>query len=314
MNINEDRELNIDDWEQAIVPDFNELANLVNAAKGDDRTMGQFAEECGTSSSTLSRVVNKKNTRPMALELLKSIAEHAALQSNVSFEQLLRANGWRKKIRKDSPMDRDLSRKHEMMNREGAVRNLLSNELLVRGANVKVVSRSMMSADRVTMKTGYSVYWDIVFETNVFNGYDTWAIEINPQVIVQDEEGKRTPMSNPRWLSRRIMEKYAIIFLCDQWEPELLEKRKITFVFVDPQIYRIIKNNLIEAETNNYFTLMLVDLEENRIIEETPLMNKYGDGCSNLMDIPKVIDDDMYAEDDEEWHRFSNRFYNDGNE
>ena len=43
-------------------------------------------------------------------------------------------------------------------------------------------------------------------------------------------------------------------------------------------------------------------------------MNKYGDGCSNLMDIPKVIDDDMYAEDDEEWHRFSNRFYNDGNE
>lgn len=314
MNINEDRELNIDDWEQAIVPDFNELANLVNAAKGDDRTMGQFAEECGTSSSTLSRVVNKKNTRPMALELLKSIAEHAALQSNVSFEQLLRANGWRKKIRKDSPMDRDLSRKHEMMNREGAVRNLLSNELLVRGANVKVVSRSMMSADRVTMKTGYSVFWDIVFETNVFNGYDTWAIEINPQVIVQDEEGKRTPMSNPRWLSRRIMEKYAIIFLCDQWEPELLEKRKITFVFVDPQIYRIIKNNLIEAETNNYFTLMLVDLEENRIIEETPLMNKYGDGCSNLMDIPKVIDDDMYAEDDEEWHRFSNRFYNDGNE
>lgn len=314
MNINEDRELNIDDWEQAIVPDFNELANLVNAAKGDDRTMGQFAEECGTSSSTLSRVVNKRNTRPMALELLKSIAEHAALQSNVSFEQLLRANGWRKKIRKDSPMDRDISRRREMMNREGAVRNLLSNELLVRGANVKVVSRSMMSADRVTMKTGYSVYWDIVFETNVFNGYDTWAIEINPQVIVQDEEGKRTPMSDPRWLSRRIMERYAIIFLCDQWEPELLEKRKITFAFVDPQIYRIIKNNLIEAETNNYFTLMLVDLEENRIIEETPLMNKYGDGCSNLMDIPKVIDDDMYAEDDDEWHRFSNRFYNDGND
>ena len=51
-----------------------QIASIINEAKGK-RTMATFASDCVTSPSTLSRAVNGKITKPMAIELIKDIAE-----------------------------------------------------------------------------------------------------------------------------------------------------------------------------------------------------------------------------------------------
>lgn len=73
--------------------DFKRFAELVLQAKGDTRTMQQFAADLGTHPSTLSRIVHMKNTGPSAESLLKAIAEQADPESGVTFDMLMEVNG-----------------------------------------------------------------------------------------------------------------------------------------------------------------------------------------------------------------------------
>ena len=45
-------DINESHWVQQYLPDFDELSQLINTAKGAERTMSQFAEECGVSPAT----------------------------------------------------------------------------------------------------------------------------------------------------------------------------------------------------------------------------------------------------------------------
>ena len=42
--------------------DMETLADLTKRAKGDERSINEFARACGVSPSTISRLINKKNT------------------------------------------------------------------------------------------------------------------------------------------------------------------------------------------------------------------------------------------------------------
>ena len=66
------------------IPDKMLIASLINKAKGS-RNMAQLAEVCGVSASTLSRAVNGKITKPMSVELIKSISEHAETKDDSFF-------------------------------------------------------------------------------------------------------------------------------------------------------------------------------------------------------------------------------------
>lgn len=69
------------------------ISDLLLAAKGPHRTGAEFCQECGISAPTFSRYVNMHNKRPCPVEILKKVAEHAAPNSNVTYEQLISANG-----------------------------------------------------------------------------------------------------------------------------------------------------------------------------------------------------------------------------
>jgi hypothetical protein len=78
-------------------PDTAALSQLILAAKGDGRTMAQFAEACGNvpgvSPSTFSRILNRTVKRPLSTILLKTIARNAANPEIVTYDKLLVANG-----------------------------------------------------------------------------------------------------------------------------------------------------------------------------------------------------------------------------
>jgi len=50
--------------------DMETLADLTKRAKGDERSINEFARACGVSPSTISRLINKKNTTDR-LEVVK---------------------------------------------------------------------------------------------------------------------------------------------------------------------------------------------------------------------------------------------------
>lgn len=74
--------------------DKETLATLVNMAKGESRTMKEYADACGIDPSTLSRIVNRKNRGKSKIENIEKLAEHADPDSGVTLDMLLEANGY----------------------------------------------------------------------------------------------------------------------------------------------------------------------------------------------------------------------------
>ena len=129
-------------------PDKNGLAELTVLAKGEKRSLTEFAKQCGVSVSTLSRVVNAKSASPNSDDLIAAIARNSDPASGVTIQQLLEAHGlaavdlkientgkidWNKTISKT----KEKTILNESMYEEKA-REILQNELLTRGYNVMV--------------------------------------------------------------------------------------------------------------------------------------------------------------------------------
>lgn len=72
--------------------DLEALSLLVLSAKGS-RSMNDFANECGVNTSTISRIINMKNTTACSDEVLVAISKAADPASGVTLEKLLAANG-----------------------------------------------------------------------------------------------------------------------------------------------------------------------------------------------------------------------------
>ena len=83
----------------ALVPDKLKLAELIKRAKGESRTMVEFAEKCGViTASSFSRIMHGNMTKPLSRELINATAR-------ITYEDLMRANGM---IPADSPAVKNL--------------------------------------------------------------------------------------------------------------------------------------------------------------------------------------------------------------
>ena len=125
--------------------DFEKFAELLLKAKGEDRTMQQFAADIGTHPSTLSRIVHMKNTGPSAVSLLESIAEQADPESGVTLDMLMEVNGKKEKHK---------LRVDQLLELEGQCRDIVVNALNAldfefdeRGAEIAIGKLSSYSYD-----------------------------------------------------------------------------------------------------------------------------------------------------------------------
>lgn len=74
-------------------PNKKALAELLINGKGEGRTMGQYAVECGSNRSAFSRIVNQSYKGPLSAKTIEAIAEHADPESGVTIDMLMGANG-----------------------------------------------------------------------------------------------------------------------------------------------------------------------------------------------------------------------------
>ena len=148
--------------------DTDKFAELVVAAKGS-LSMKAFAELCGVTPSTITRIVNKSNKGASTPELINAIFENANPQSGVTMEALAHANGYTVKNNTDNSAQRIAltSRDIEFMGRD-----ILINELISRGAEFS------MGFPTEEMKHLFVDRADFEAKTNVFaDSEDIWHVE-----------------------------------------------------------------------------------------------------------------------------------------
>lgn len=278
-------------------PDILQLGELITRAKGPNRTMAQFAEECGVGASTLSRIANAKITKAVSLENLQAIYEHRDENADFSFELLARSDGFLPKEMAERFQSRRSSVERSR-NDERCVQNTIVTALLDRHIGIQKLSEFarmketkypwMRPSLSFALKTVETVKkWDFYF----FMG----RLENDP------ERSNRVPPNS--FVMMRLAERFSRLFLMDAWQPELLDETRSTIVFVDDMLFNNFVDTYKGAPIQTAITAMLIDTEKGQILREEWLSSK--DEIPSLLAKKVIVDelelDESNYEEDKLW-------------
>lgn len=221
--------------------DFDKFADLVIKAKGNHRTMQQFAAEIGTTPSTLSRIINKKNTGASAESLLRAIAEHADPESEVTLDMLMAVNG---------KADKQLSRSEWIRENEQDCIRAIEDSL--RMMNVNSVSTEVRLGVR-----GASWFFDFAADVE---GIGRWCFDIK----LWDYPGSRQGHLPVGYGNTRqwIMTALSAFYMNE-------DIRKITLVVQNRAIYEQMAQILSEIHIKDVISVALVNREKGIIVAES---------------------------------------------
>lgn len=246
-------------------PDKAKLAELIKQAKGESRTMAEFAKDCkSVSAATFSRIVNGKITKPLSTELIDIIIENAESPESISRDAFLRANGMMPKSEWEK--NSFSGRIEERINTYKAVKHTIADELYARGCMLCVYPgvpweelpesslylRMPLSRLAIRIQGYEPKYWNFLVHIPYPGDYET----------ITDEKARRT------YFIRDIMDNWSPIFLRDMWEPDTLRDVKHSFVFTDKWNYDVFSDVMMKIRVNTYMSMILIDAEKNRIVEE----------------------------------------------
>lgn len=228
--------------------DFDKFADLVVKAKGPHRTMQQFAVEIGTTPSTLSRIINKKNTGASAESLLKAIAEHADPESGVTFDMLMGANG---------KADKQLSRSEWIRENEQGCIKAIENSL--RMLNVSDITNEVHLGVR-------GVSWFFDFAADV-EGIGKWCFDIKLWDYPSSRPGHLPPgFGNTRqW----IMSALSAFYISE-------DIKKVTLVVQNRSIFEQMAQILSEIRIKDVISVALVNREKEIIVAEACSLTEDG--------------------------------------
>ena len=286
----------LDEYEAAYMPDTGLLSQLLELCKGG-RTWQEFSSLCGKSAATLSRLSNKKITKQVGKDVLYLAYRNQVEQDNPDLDELMRAGGWRKKKK---PRDRsnyvpwepteeekakmDQEQKDDE-NRRRMINIIIRSELDARGRmnlfydnrrgsmdrrNPAMHDAKILSSDygiRYSFGGGFTIqiqgmdplYW-CFFPTfsSLFGRPRDWG--------KYSEEDKERILN--RMVANVMSDGFYEKFLKDDWEPETMVNIKTTIIFQDRVEYEWIWNVLKKRKVNNWFSLLLIDLENEKVLDE----------------------------------------------
>ncbi len=267
---------NIPEYVQAFVPDTEELAFLVSAAKGPNRSMAEFSRACKVKGpSTFSRIVNELIDKPLSDELLIAIAQNAADPGKVTFDMLMRANG---KIPKDEtsggiPNSELTNRKlyRSQSEKIKIIKDIIVQHYLDKGCPVMIHPDYLLSEKIPASSYGLTIPSDFVLH---IQGRD--PLFWNYTVDFTDRTGYSTKSANNDIAKLMVepMKKYYSLFLRDAWEPESLKDFKNMIIFTEHQAFVMFKILLKDIKVNTPISAMYVNAEEKKIDMEFVLEHK----------------------------------------
>ena len=286
-----------DSYVEAYIPDWKKLAELLEIAKGPDRTMAQFAYDCGKSPATFSRIVHAKNEKKLADKMIATIADHSADPVRANYDTFMRANG---KIPREEVSEikekQGLDKQNEKKDRPSVLETMRKIKWDVRGIIVsELFSRDYMVgfshnpyAVGLFPKSKYGLSINSSFSAKI----DAQDINLwNFIVVIQENyvklDKKTIEKMKERGSSaylRGIMFHNAMLFLRDAWEPETLEGIRNSIVFTEEEYYDAFREKVFGLEFNTDISIILVDLDGKKVVKEEMLPRKDKKVLKSLFD------------------------------
>ncbi len=263
------------EYTQFSEPDKKALADVLAECKGSDRTMAQFAEACGISPSTLSRILNGNIIKPLSEDMLKSIYEHRVDECKVEMDELYRANGMLPKEERNQIAHR-IENRRMVEEKHNIAQQTIINELFDRGYAVKadithgMVGRSKIMEARTDVKRGdLNIRYSLGLILPELHDLSEWLFQIYSGSAQGPSYTANMPVEfNAKATIRRMMQMRSDIFLVDAWQPERLAGIKYSWVFTDPYLYDAFREYTKTARLNNAMSTILVDPNERVILKE----------------------------------------------
>ena len=258
---------------QHTAPDKVLLAKLLSICKGSERTMAQFGEDCQISPSTLSRILNCNITKPLSTDVLQSLFDNKAANADVTIEDLLRANGMVTLEEHNQSMN-FAERRRKSIEREDKIQYILINELFERNFMLKAeirrnYERSISIISNRTDEERGDLYFPYDFGVVIPDilDYPEWVFASIPTTVYDSIRSSSFDIEAKRAIST-LISRYCNLFFVDAWQPYRLEKMKYSFVFMDEYIYDGFKDRLKIAKFNSAISVILIDIDNKRVVKE----------------------------------------------
>lgn len=252
----------LNEYIQVDPPMKENMTRAINEIKGADRTMNELASATGLSISMLSRIVNGNYIKPIDVKTLELLISHASKNSNIIFEELLRYNGMLTKKeferRKDNSHRKQRiieQRKYRQDMREIIIDELFSREIAIKKRKKIGIDRNIRSYIGERMD---EMVISLPDEKNM-----TWAFYMASAYRVMDESREESE----RYV-RRLIDRNAMIFLNDAWEPEKMENTKCSFVFIDETYFECFTKFMKKAKLHNRMSAILIDIKKRKVSRE----------------------------------------------
>lgn len=252
-------------------PDRDKLAELVVRAKGEGRTMKQFALECGVNPSTLSRIVNKRISGANSDALIDAIYRNAAPESGVTLEMLLDAHGMIPKLRNG----RTQRFEHSLLEKD--IQNIVFEEVIARGFTLGLPQKSIVhNALNYPHKADYSIYTDALNGTRELWEFEIWTLAF--QGAYTERDVQRQAMR----IRQKILMCLGMMYLGE------MNCKRLSFLITEEEVYRKTVESIEHCRIPQEISLIYVKLEEHKMQEEYCIPLFSGETVQSILDTPKI--------------------------
>ena len=234
----------LEKYHRVTAPDKEALAELVVRAKGAKRSMRQFAAECSVNPSTFSRIINKKTQGANSDDLIATIADHADPDSGVTFEMLMRAHGMAL-ISDDSAA---VLRLHM-----DTVKKIIMTELLRRYYSIRDGQEPWLNSFLGRCLVSTDIRTDALGEKDSVWLMDVWNLRSS-----EEHDYRRASDRLRQWLLM-----YVGMLNVDSRRVD-----RFSIILSNRELYRLVVSEMEPYVYKNDISLILVDVGEEKIIEE----------------------------------------------
>lgn len=250
-------------------PDAMRLAELVNKARGK-RSVTEFANLCGVSPSTISRLERARNNTPSSDDLIVAIAINADKNSRVSFQDLVNAHGMHFIREEYYDSDAIAERYEEVFERivnEIELEGIKDQRGTIQKSNSctsEVERRVRVIISNAIMEFGYSVAMDLALSGRRVNPYD-FVLKTNAlEAEGLDSWGFEVKMFRTLVPKSYFDRLFAHAYLSKPRQ----NGRRITVVFTEYESFREAKWMLKDIRIDDSISLMYVDMEQECVAAE----------------------------------------------
>lgn len=282
--------LNKEAYIQKALPNWRQLADILEKAKGPNRSMGQFAEACQISPATFTRIVRGYYKKALTYEMLEAIVKNADADAEITMQAAMKANGYvlPGDVIEEPADSYDEKKEVSQYSLSTDLFGIITKELENRGYACMAFSRGFETEDAPKS----DLFFDVFDKKEHITEFTLRISGIEPKYrkfcgCFINESSKKAAETDDEIVMRTLIS-YGIFFIRDMWDADSSRDIMYSLVFSDAHKFEVFERALRDVKINNHMSLILIDKASEKVIKETMINRVSGSTMTSLFDSPYV--------------------------